>query len=464
MKQIIISDSTLSRDEGTFSFKESIEIARQLEKLNIDVIELPKIENARKDILLVKTIAAFVKSSIISVDAGTCNEDIDNAAAALSSAAHPMLRIAMPLSDVGMEYTYRKKGPAMVKFIGELVSYAKSKCPDIEFCALDATRADKSTLTDAIKTAIAAGAGTVILCNSEGAMFPDEFAAFVEETAEKAEITDDINLGVLCTDTNGLAVACSVMSLKGRVKLIKTAVKSSVTSTGTVIDVIKNCGNNCGFAANINFTSAKRTLAQIEWIVNGESSSKKAAGVYENTSGDSIMLDSKDSIESVCAAVNMLGYDLSEEDSTKVYEEFCRVAQKKKIGAKELDAIVASVALQVPPTYKLVSYVINSGNIMPASAQIKLSRTGEELQGITVGDGPIDAAFRTIEQIIGHHYELDDFQIQSVTEGKEAMGSAVVKLRSNGKLYSGKGISTDIIAASIRAYISALNKIVFEEA
>ncbi|MEE1356381.1 MAG: alpha-isopropylmalate synthase regulatory domain-containing protein, partial [Clostridia bacterium] len=195
-----------------------------------------------------------------------------------------------------------------------------------------------------------------------------------------------------------------------------------------------------------------------------ESSSKKAAGVYENTSGDSIMLDSKDSIESVCAAVNMLGYDLSEEDSTKVYEEFCRVAQKKKIGAKELDAIVASVALQVPPTYKLVSYVINSGNIMPASAQIKLSRTGEELQGITVGDGPIDAAFRTIEQIIGHHYELDDFQIQSVTEGKEAMGSAVVKLRSNGKLYSGKGISTDIIAASIRAYISALNKIVFEEA
>ena len=160
----------------------------------------------------------------------------------------------------------------------------------------------------------------------------------------------------------------------------------------------------------------------------------------------------------------MLGYDLSEEDMHKVYEEFCKVAEKKKVGAKELDAIVASVALQVPPTYKLVSYVINSGNILPASAQIKLDKAGEVMHGVMVGDGPIDAAFKTIEQIITRHFELDDFQIQSITEGKEAMGSALVKLRSNGKLYSGKGISTDIIGASIRAYLNAVNKIVYEEA
>ena len=140
------------------------------------------------------------------------------------------------------------------------------------------------------------------------------------------------------------------------------------------------------------------------------------------------------------------------------------MAQKKKVGAKELDAIVASVALQVPPTYKLVSYVINCGNLMTSSAQIKLEKNGEEMCGIQIGDGPVDAAFKTIEQMTGIHCELDDFQIQSVTEGKEAMGSAIVKLRESGKLYCGKGISTDIIAASIRAYISAINKIVYEEA
>ena len=161
--------------------------------------------------------------------------------------------------------------------------------------------------------------------------------------------------------------------------------------------------------------------------------------------------------------ITKLGYNLSDEDLCKVYEEFIRVARKKQVGAKELDAIVASTALQVPPTYKLLSYVINSGNIITSTAHIILEKGGVELSGISTGDGPIDAAFLAVEQIIGHHYELDDFQIIAVTEGKEAMGQALVKLRSGGRLFSGTGISTDIIGASIRAYINALNKIVYEE-
>jgi 2-isopropylmalate synthase len=163
-------------------------------------------------------------------------------------------------------------------------------------------------------------------------------------------------------------------------------------------------------------------------------------------------------------AVQRLGYDLTDDDNTKVYEEFLRVAAKKTVGAKELEAIVASVALQYPATYKLENYVINTGNIISASAQITLTKDGSQIQGIAIGDGPVDAAFLAIEQIVGCRYELDDFQIQSVTEGKEAMGSALVKLRSGGKLYSGNGISTDILGASIRAYINAVNKIVYEEA
>ena len=107
---------------------------------------------------------------------------------------------------------------------------------------------------------------------------------------------------------------------------------------------------------------------------------------------------------------------------------------------------------------------MNNGNIISASAQIQLAKDGRSMQGISIGNGPVDAAFLAIEQIIGHRYELDDFQIQTVTEGKEAMGSAIVKLRANGRLYSGNGISTDIIGASIRAYLNAVNKIVYEEA
>ncbi len=464
MKHVIISDATLIREEGTFSFKESIEIARQLEKLKIDVIELPKIENEKKDTLLVKTVSAFVKSGIISVIAGSSTGDIDCAALALACAEHPRLCVSMPVSDVGMEYGYKKKGPAMVKLIGELVAYAKSKCADIEFCAIDATRADKKILADALKSAVDNGATTVTLCDNEGVMLPDEFSAFVDSSIERAGIGEDINIGVCCVDTNGMAASSSVMAAKGKVNVIKTAVGSGITSLSTIVDIFKNCGANCGFEAYINYTSAKRTIAQIEWIVNGEKAAQSTSDKVALSAHNTITLDANDTKEAVSSAVSMLGYDLSDEDTVKVYEEFCRVAEKKKVGAVELDAIVANVALQVPPTYKLVSYVINSGNLMPSSAQITLERDGNEICGVQIGDGPIDAAFKTAEALIGRHFELDDFQIQSITEGKEAMGSALVKLSCNGKLYSGKGISTDIIAASIRAYLNAVNKIVYEEA
>ena len=119
--------------------------------------------------------------------------------------------------------------------------------------------------------------------------------------------------------------------------------------------------------------------------------------------------------------------------------------------------------MQVPSTYVLDSYVITSGNTISSTAHLKIHKGDTVLEGVSVGDGPIDGAFLAIEQITGRHYELDDFQIQAVTEGREAMGQTVVKLRWNGKLYSGRGISTDIVGASIHAYLSALNKIVYEE-
>jgi 2-isopropylmalate synthase len=119
--------------------------------------------------------------------------------------------------------------------------------------------------------------------------------------------------------------------------------------------------------------------------------------------------------------------------------------------------------MQVPSTFHVVSYVVNSGNIITATANLTLEKNGEKISGVATGDGPIDAAFHAIEQIVGHHYELDDFQIQSITKGREAVGSSLIRLRAKGKLYSGTGVSTDIVGASIRAYINALNKIVYEE-
>ena len=211
-------------------------------------------------------------------------------------------------------------------------------------------------------------------------------------------------------------------------------------------------------------TEMNRSIGQIEWLcrTNRSKSSPFDSGVREE---EDFFLNVHDSAEAVAKAAQQLGYDLSDEDAAKVYDAFVSVASKKEsVSAKELDVLIAASALQVPPAYRLESYMINASNVIAATSHIRLKKDGQILEGICAGDGPIDASFLAIEQIAGTHYELDDFQIRAVTEGREAMGEAVVRLRSNGKLYSGRGISTDIVGSSIMAYINAINKIVYEEA
>lgn len=457
MKQVKISDTTLCTEKNGFSFKEKIEIARQLERLSVNTIELPEIEDAKTDILFVKTISAFVKKAVLSV-AASSREGVENAALALAASKNGRIKIALPVSDVSMEYTCHKKAPKMLVFIKELVALACEKCSDVEFCALDATRAEKEFLKDVITSAVECGAKSVTICDDAAEMLPDDFAAFAKEVKGYCAVP----VSVCCDNKNGLANAAAVLSLKDGIDGVKASFKSNGVELLGFATMLRNCGENYNISTSIRYTELYRIEKQISRIINGTDAAKSVVTVAQ--ADDSIKLDQNDRIEDVIVSVKKLGYDLSKEDEAKVYEEFLRVAEKKNVGAKELDAIVASSALQVPSTYKLVSYVVNSGNIISANAQITLDKNGEILQDICMGDGPIDAAFRAIDKIIGHHYELDDFQIQSVTEGKEAMGSAVVKLRAAGKVYSGNGISTDIIGASIRAYLNALNKIVYEEA
>lgn len=459
MKNIKITDMTLCCNTA-LSFKERIEIARLLERLNVDSIELPAIDNIKSDTLLVRTIASFVKESRLSVCAGYSAEGVELAAAALNNAKKAQIRIELPMSPVGMEYTCHKKAPAMIELIKTLVAKAKELCGDVQFCAVDATRAEHNFLIEAINTALEAGATAITVCDTAAEMMPDEFANFAGNLKIEIPAINDAEFAVSVEDKNGMATASSILAVRNGANAVKTAVSGSIASLETVALLIKNCGNTCGFECSIRHTETGRIVSQISRIIAPTVANTPSV----KTETDHIVeLDANDDREAVEAVIESLGYDLSEEDIAKVYEEFTRIASKKRVSAKELDAIVASTALQVPPTYKLISYVINNGNIISSSAQIRLAKGDEESEGICIGDGPVDAAFRAVEQIIGRHYELDDFQIQTVTEGKDSMGSAIVKLREGGKLYSGTGISTDILGASIRAYINALNKIAYEE-
>jgi len=465
MQNVFISDLTLREEQGALSFKEKLEIAKLIDRLQPYAIELPAMKSGMADALLVKSIASAVRSCRIVLGAGLTETDIEAAANALRGAKRPCLAIAAPLSTVQMEYQCHKKPDAMIQTIDQLVKKAVSLGMEVEFSACDATRAEPAMLMRALEAAINAGAKAVTVCDTAGVMLPEEFAAFIRAIYERVPAMKDVSFGVECSDALSLGAACAIAAAREGVERIKVTIpKSDCVSLSAVASIIRTRGMDLGLSMQLSTTELTRIEGRIDWILNAR---RDAVTPYEGGSSrredGTLCLDGDSTRRDVAEAVERLGYDLSEEDSAKVFEAVMRLGKRKQVGEKELDAIIASEAMQVPPAYTLESYVINSGNVINALAHIRLVRDEQVKQGVAVGDGPIDAAFLAIEQIIGHHYELDDFQIQSITEGREAMGSALVRLRSGGKLYAGKGISTDIIGASIHAYLSALNKIIYEE-
>ena len=454
MKKIKISDITLAGVKNSLSFKQKLEIARKLERLGVEAVELGEISPSKADALLVRTIASFVKNSTISVAATSSVDSVERAAEALSSAAHPRIRVELPMSSAIMEYSLHKKQEKMLVYVTTMVEKAKSLCDDVEFVAVDATRAEEGFLKEAISAAVKAGAGAVTVCDDAGILLPDDFAAFAKRVTEGVEV----GIGVVCSNKNSLATAASILAVKDCADCVKTCVCGDITPLRDFAAMLSSVRENYGISASIRSTELHRVIGQIEWIISG-----KSRTAVREIADDGLKLTINDTVDTVRENIEKLGYDLSSDDVEKVYEEFRRLARKKTVSVKELDAIVASSALQVPSTYTLESYVINSGNIITSSAQITLKKGEKPATGVAIGDGPIDASFKALEQIIGRHFELDDFSIRTVTQEKEAMGSALVRLRWGGRIYSGTGLSTDIIGASVRAYVNAVNKIVYEE-
>ncbi len=467
MNEIRISDVTMRQTGADFSlsFKEKIELSKLLDKLGVSVIELEPISQPKIDALRIKSVAAAVRDSILAVPVALNAESVQTTWNALKEAKKARLQVVTPVSPVQMEYLFHKKPDAMLASIRETIESCCALCADVEFVADDATRSDPAFLYEAVRTAIATGAKTVTVCDTAGAMLPNEFTAFIRALYEAVPELKTVCLGVSCNDSLSMADSCAIAAVRyGAGEIKAAAYRQSVVSLPNVAKVLSAKGEFYNATCKVRTTVMKRITGQIAWLCQtGRSKNSPFDNGVQEDDG-SLYLTSHDDLAAVMKVASRLGYDLSEEDGAKVYEAFRVIAQRKeKVGAKELDAIVASAAMQVPPTYILDSYVVTSGNTISATAHLKLHKQEKVLEGVSIGDGPIDAAFLAVEQITGQHYELDDFQIQAVTEGREAMGQTVVKLRSGGKVYSGRGISTDIVGASIRAYINALNKIVYEE-
>ncbi len=451
MRKLFVSDVTFCKDNGSgLSFREKLNIAERLQKAGLDAIEFSAPADRPEDTVIYSTVAQTLKDTRVVVASGFTLDSLKRGFECVKDAAHSGIKVELPVSTALMEYMYHYKAPRMLEKIKELCAAAKEMSEYVEFSCVDATRADSEFVAECCLAAYESGANRVTLCDTAGVAFPEEMAGLVKTIADKC----DAEICVQPSNELELGAAVALAAISAGACGVKTDLIGNGVTAAQLAQLLRIKGEELGAEANLDITVIGTLLS------NDDTDSQN----INDYTVDSVKFDASFGADDIAEFALSLGYELSSEDINGIYEEFKRLIDKKGwIGKRELEAVVASCSHNVPSTYHVENYVVNSGDIITATANITLSKDGEILSGVSTGDGPIDAAFHAIEQIVGHIYELDDFKIYAVTKSREAIGSSIIRLRANGKLYGGHGASTDIIGACIRAYINALNKIVYEE-
>lgn len=471
MRNIKICDMTMRQDVRgqslSLTFKEKIELAKQLDKLGVSVIELEGMTNGKEDSLRIKSIASSVKKSTLAIPVGLSEDGVDMVWDTVNQFDNIRLQIVVPVSTAQMEYLYHIKSNKLLEILPNIVKSCVSKTSDTEVIIQDCTRGDDEFVEEVIKIAIDNGISTVTIDDSAGESMPKEFSDYIGKLINKIPDLNRISLGISCSNNLFMADVCATEAvLVGANEIKAAAYPINTASLANIIKIIDTKSEELDASVDVRTVELNRIINQISWLCENKKGNNTFCSVNSYDDENDVYLTKFDSKEDVLGAIKDLGYDLSEEDEENVWSAFSDMASsKEKITLKELDIIVASSSMQVTPTYKIESYSISLSNNTAAMAHIKLNKKDEDksIEGVAIGDGPIDAAFLALEHAIGIKYELDDFQIRSITQGRESLGETLVKLLSEGKIYSGRGVSTDIVESGIRAYINAINKIVCEE-
>ena len=336
MKQIRISDVTMKQTgaEISLSFREKIELCKLLDKLGVSVIELEPIVQPKTDSLRIKSAAAAVKNSIVAVPVGLSAESVQMTWNALKEARKPRLQVCAPVSSVQMEYLFHKKPEAMLQAVQSTLAACCEYCEDVEFVADDATRSDPAFLYEVLSAAIASGARTVTVCDTAGAMLPNEFTAFLRELYTNVPALQDVCLGISCSDALSMADACAIAAVRYGAGEIKAAsYRLNMVSLPNVAKVLSAKGDVYHASCSVRTTEMKRITGQIAWMCQ---TGRKKSSPFDNGVQDddgTVFLTNHDDLHAVMQAALRLGYDLSDEDGAKVYEAFKAIARKKERSA-----------------------------------------------------------------------------------------------------------------------------------
>ncbi len=499
-RTIKIFDTTLRDGEQSpgcsMNLQEKIQMAKQLEELKVDVIEAGFAIASKGDFISVREIAQNIKECTVATLARALPKDIDYGWEAVKYAKRPRIHTFIATSDIHMKYKLKMKPEEVLENAVAMVKYAKRHCEDIEFSAEDATRSDRIFLAKIFEKVIEAGATVINIPDTVGYTTPEEFYRLIKYIKENVSNIHRAEISVHCHNDLGMAVANTIAAAKAGANQLECTVNGIGERAGNaaleeIVMAINTRKDFFDLDCNVNTTEimkASKLLSNITGIhvqpnkaIVGANAFAHESGIHQHgvleekstyeimtpesvgLSQNKMVLGKHSGRHAFEERLKMLGYNLSKEELEEVFKEFKELADKKKVVYnRDIEAIIAKDSIKIPQIYELQRFVINSGNTITATASIVLNNNKKEIEQASIGDGPVDAAFKAIEKIIDLEFILEDYYLHSVTEGKDAQGEAVVKLSKDNKMYIGRGLSTDVIEASIKAYLNAVNKMLYE--
>ncbi|MCL2086507.1 MAG: 2-isopropylmalate synthase [Oscillospiraceae bacterium] len=495
--KISVFDTTLRDGEQSpgcsMNLQEKLNVALQLEKLKVDVIEAGFAIASPGDFESVSEVAKVVKNAIVASLCRAAEKDIDRAYEAVKHAAHPRIHTFLATSPIHMQYKLKMSEEQVLERTAFAVAHAKKYCSDVEFSAEDASRSDKGFLAKVFTAAIAAGATVINVPDTVGYSTPAEMVEYITFLKNNVKGIEKAEISVHCHNDLGLAVSNSLASIKAGATQIECTINGIGERAGnaSLEEIVMNLhtrkdyyGAECGVDASQIYRASKliQTITGVpvapSKAIVGNNAFAHEAGIHQHgvlaerttyeimrpqdigIPQNKIVLGKHSGRHAFENRLTELGYSLSKQETEDAFYRFKVLADRKKnITDGDLDALVAMKFETVEQHYKLDNFVINSGSKITATATISLNVNGEIIEKVSSGDGPVDAAYKAINMILDKKIELDNYSIHAASEGEDALGEVVVRIKLDEKQTVGRGRSTDIIEASMLAYLDGVNKL-----
>jgi len=502
--QVLIFDTTLRDGEqgagATMTVEQKIEIARQLETLGVDIIEAGFPISSPGELEAVRRIAAAVRKPIICALSHANPRAVDAAWEAVKDAARPRIHVFLSSSDIHLLHQLRKDREQVLEMAYENVARAKKYCPDVEFSPMDATRSDPEYVFRLLEATIDAGATTVNIPDTVGYTTPQEFTAFIEGIKKNVRNIGKARISVHCHNDLGLAVANSLAAVRAGARQVECTVNGIGERAGNaameeIVMALKTRKDFFGLSTGIDTTQFYRTSRlvsehtgfsiQPNKAIIGKNAFRHASGIHqdgilkERTTyeimdpkavgwpGTELVLGKLSGRHAFKDRLERLGYQLTEDQLKRAFEDFKVLAEKKKeVSDLDLIALVnqerrEAGAQAQREVFRLDYIQVACGNREVPTATVRLQGPdGKLYQDVATGTGPVDAAFKAINRVVNLPNKLIEYRVESVTAGIDAIGEVTVRVEGEGILQVGRGADTDIIVASAKAYVNALNRLI----